>query len=42
MRDMYVIAGLSKQALWKHSKRLEYQAQVARGVVDMIEDTGEN
>ena len=38
MIDMYVIAGISKQALWKHRKRLQDQLQVTRDVVDMIED----
>ena len=38
MKDMYIIAGISKQALWKHSKRQEDVHRITREVVDMIKD----
>lgn len=38
MKDMCSIAGISKQALWKHSKRQEEVAWITSEVVDMIKD----
>ena len=38
MKDMYIIAGISKQALWQHRKRQEEMALITSEVVTMIED----
>ena len=38
MKDMYKIAGISKQAIWKHCKRQEEAALITSEVVDMIKD----
>jgi len=36
MKDMYEIAGISRQAVWQHNKREEYKAETIRQVVDMM------
>lgn len=38
MQDMYAVAGISKQALWKHSKRQEKVSLITNEVMDMIKD----
>lgn len=38
MKDMCVIAGISKQALWKHSKRQQEVTLITGEVVDAIKD----
>lgn len=42
MKDMYAIAGISKQALWKHNKRQEEVAWISGKVVDMIKGVRKN
>ena len=36
MKDMYSIAGISKQALWQHSKRQEEMVPIINEIVDII------
>lgn len=38
MKDLYAVAGISKQALWKHKKRQEIVDNTTRQIVEKIKD----
>jgi len=38
MKDLYTVAGITKQALWKHKKRQEIVYNTTRGIVEKIKD----
>jgi len=38
MKDLYVVSGITKQALWKHKKRQEIVDNTTRGIVEKITD----